>query len=173
MSFLFRERDSGAGVMQYTPATMEPAEKRQHRDEPVLDRPGRERPIRTMFFLQVDQKTSQVRFAYRPPAPPPPPIGPADEYFQRVFARRLARERQPSRRLAPQIFIHSFPHLPPSGLSRAGGIARSPAPDHRSPRTCRFPSSTVSDAPAVSVSGECPRLLVASGSRKSGAACAA
>src|SRR5262245_44597549 len=170
MSFLFRERDSGAGVMQYTPATMEPAEKRQHHDEPVLDRPGRERPIRTMFFLQVDQKTSQVRFAYRPPAPPPSPLSPADEYFQRVFARRLARERQPSRRLAPQIFIHSFPHLPHSGLSRAGGIARSPSPDHRSPRACRFPPPAVPDGAAASGSGECPRLLAASASRKSGAA---
>jgi hypothetical protein len=60
MSFLFRERDSGAGVMQYMPATIEPAEKRQHCNEPVLDRPGCEWLTGAMFFLQVDQKTSQV-----------------------------------------------------------------------------------------------------------------
>src|SRR6266511_720092 len=51
---------SDAGVMQYMPAPMEPAEKRQHCNKPVFDRPGRERPVGAMFSLQVNQKGSQV-----------------------------------------------------------------------------------------------------------------
>src|SRR6266545_7448021 len=95
---------------------------------------------------------------------------PGDEYFQRVLARRPALKRQPSRLLPLQIFIHSFPHRHPlSGFSPAGGSARSPAPDPRSRRACRFPSSIVSGARAVSVSAGCQPVLAAGASRKNGA----
>jgi len=60
LSFLLRERNASRRVVQDMPALTQPAKEQLHGDEPVLDRRLSKRLFRSMLFLQVDQKGSQM-----------------------------------------------------------------------------------------------------------------